>query len=144
MAYARTFRILGIIYVLMAFAFFFFPSELIYLVNVGPRVFRITEAIPDPNENLWNVLASALCATLASLSFLAAENPKIRGYALTHLLSRAVSTAGFLYCFANIKPYFAYLLGAISDGALFLLVAWLALRPGRASPAETGKAAPQS
>ncbi len=117
-------RVMGVIYALLAFLFFFFPSEFFYLVNVGPKVFKITETIPDSSEKFWLVQGTSMLAMLSALSFLGAESPKTRGYLLVHLLSKTVSSVGFLYLFLNDHRYFAYLVGFIPDSLLGLVLCW--------------------
>jgi hypothetical protein len=126
--YALIMRFLGVIYALGALAFFFFPQQLFYLINVGPKVFSVTEAIPDSVERFWLVLATSMMAMLSALSFLSAESPGTRGYALVHLLSKVVSSVGFIYVFLNDKTYFAYLLGIVTDLSIALVLVWSMVR----------------
>jgi len=39
-----------------------------------------------------------------------------------HLLSKLISTLGFVYVFFNSAPLFAYIVGAATDGTIFLVV----------------------
>ncbi|MCM2277286.1 MAG: hypothetical protein NDJ89_04365 [Oligoflexia bacterium] len=117
-------RLLGVAYALGAVVFVFYPTQLVYLLNVGPKAFNFTEAIPDPAEHFWIVIAAASMAMLSALSFFSAESPKVRGYFLVHLLAKVVTFAGYLYMFLNEKPYFAYLLGIMTD----LLIVAIVLR----------------
>jgi hypothetical protein len=126
--YAWTMRVLAVVYALGALLFFFFPNEIFYLINVGPKVFKITEAMPDSVEHFWLVLATSMMAMLSALSLLAAESPRIHGYALVHILSKTVSTAGFVYCFAAGPRYFGYLVGIATDLPLAVLVTVLHVR----------------
>lgn len=126
--YVWSMRVLGVIYALGAISFFFFPDEVFYLLNNGPNVFKLGLVIPPSVEHFWLVLASSMMAMLAALSFLAAESPRIKGYALVHVLSKTVSTAGFIYSYLHHQHYFAYAVGALVDGSLAIFVTWRTLR----------------
>lgn len=110
--------ILGGMYALVALVFIFFPNELIYLLNVGPKVFKVTEAIPELQEFFWSLLAGAMMAMLSVLCFLSAETPQVRGYFLVHLLANTICILGFITLFMNHQRYFAYLVGAVMDLAI--------------------------
>jgi hypothetical protein len=115
-------RIFGVIYALCAVVAFFFPTEVFYLMNVGPKVFKITEVIPYPSEHFWGVYATGMMAMLSALCFLASESPRIWGYSLVHLLAKVVTTLGFISMFMSDHRYFAYLLFAVIDGAIVILL----------------------
>ncbi|HLD99035.1 MAG TPA: hypothetical protein VJB59_02185 [Bdellovibrionota bacterium] len=123
-SYARTMFALGVAYALSASAFFFYPDEVFYLINVMPNVFKLAEAIPNPVERFWLVMASGLLGTLAVVSFFAARSPDIKGYGRLHILSKLISSAGFIYMFFHDKAYFAYLLGVAIDVLIALLISW--------------------
>lgn len=116
--------VLAFAYGIGALVFFFFPNELIYLVNVGPKVFKITEAIPEPADRFWVVIASAAMAMFSGLSLFAAESPGIRGYNWVHLLGKTVTAAGYLYMYLNEHHYFVYLLGLFADLLIGGIVLW--------------------
>ena len=132
--YVWLMRILGVVYALVGILFFFFPKEVFYLINVGPRLFATAGVapsllpIPDQTESFWLVLATSMMAMLSALSFLAAESPKVRGYALVHVLSKTVSVAGFIFLFLNDTRYFAYLVGVATDLPLAIAVTITHLR----------------
>ena len=134
--YSRALVVLGILYALGGLAFIFIPNEILYLVNVMPTVFKLAEAIPLPAERFWIVMAAAMMATLAALSFFSARYPLIRGYAWIHVLCKTVSGTGFLYMFFNDRHYFIYLLGTVLDAALIIFVTYktMMFRPGVTSP----------
>ncbi len=116
--YVWAMRFFALLYLLVGLGFFFFPNEVFYLINVGPKVFKLTEAVPDPTERFWLVLATSMMAMLAAVSLLAS----------VHLVSKICSTAGFAYQFLHHQNYFAYVLGILTDGPIALIVLWLALR----------------
>jgi hypothetical protein len=115
-------RIFIFIYFVGAMFFFFMPNELFYLINIGPRVLKIYEEIAVPSERFWLVLATSMMVMLLVTSAYSSRYPKIKGYAMIHLASKATSVAGFLYCFLTVQPAFAYLLGAVTDSLVFVVV----------------------
>ncbi len=121
-----TMRILGLLYAAFAVFLFLFPTEYFYLVNVGPKVFKLTEAIPDPVEKFFIVFATSSFAMLAGLSWFSATYPFIRGFVIVHLLAKVVTCYGFVYLFMNEQRYFAYATGAAIDFLIGLLVLWTA------------------
>lgn len=125
-------RILGVFYLLLGLVFFFFHNELFYLINVGPKILKITEAIPEPVEDLfWLVQAVSLMILLSAICFLAAESPGKRGYTVLHLLAKSVSITGFIYVFVHHHPYFAYATGAAMEILITIFVLWNMIRLGR-------------
>lgn len=132
--YVWTLRVLGVGYALGALAALFHPNEIFYLLNVGPKVFKITEAIPEMTERFWLAPSTSALVMLSALSFLAAESPGIRGYALVHVLAKISAGAAFIYLFLDHERYFAYAFGAVTEFMLGALVAWVALWvPGKGS-----------
>ena len=127
-SYRRINRLFGVLYIALAVAIFWFPVELFYLINVGPKVFRITDAIPDSTESFWRVFATASYATLAAICFLAAETPRIRGYSMLHLLSKVVAAACFLWLVSKQQRIFAYILGASVELCIFAIISWVTFR----------------
>ncbi len=114
-------RLLGLIYVLAAAAVFFFPEQILYVVSAGPRT-------PDAVERFWLVYVTGALVALAALSFFTAENPGVRGYALTHLLAKAAGAAGFLHLFLNQERHFAFGAGFAIETLLAAVVAWTFVR----------------
>jgi hypothetical protein len=120
-------RIYALIYLVGAFLFFFMPEETFYLINVGPRVFKLAEEIPAPSERFWVVLSTSMMIMLFFAAVYSSMFPYVKGFVAIHLLSKATSVAGFLYCFFQ-KRYFAYGIGAACDGSIFLIVLLFYLR----------------
>jgi hypothetical protein len=128
--YVWTMRAFGILYILVASVLFFLPDQLFSLINLVPEIFTVGEPIPLPTERFWLVLAVSMVSMLSAISFLAAKSPQIRGYAFVHVLSKVVSVLGFLYVFRNHQPYFAYLVGVITDAPIAVIVAFVTLTRG--------------
>ncbi len=123
-------------------AFFFFPSETFYLINVGPKVFKMFQDIPESSERFWLVLAFSMMLMLTLISFYSSFQPKNRALIVVHLLSKLTSTLGFCYMFFRQSPLFAYLTGAVTDGSLFLivLVFFIRMLASKSDSAETAHA----
>lgn len=131
--YVWTMRGLAALYGVMAMVFFFFPAELVYLVNVGPKVFKLTEALPDIADRFWTVMSATAAVTLCALALFAAESPRIRGYALIQILAKVFTAAGFLTMYLQHARLFAYLVGLVSEALLALLTLWVMIGAGKAS-----------
>jgi hypothetical protein len=127
----------GVLYALMAVAFILYPSELVKAVNLGAHFFPNLDPSPPPNENLWSIFGATSCATLATISFLGAESPRVRGYGLAHLLAKTMGILTFFYFFMNFQKYFAYLLGGVVESLIFLLLLWRLLRSGATSEVQS-------
>ena len=104
------------------------PEELFYLINVGPRVFKAFQEIPMPSERFWVALSTSMTMMLSVTSFYSSLYPKIKGFVLIHIVSKVVSVAGFIYLFLRHAPYFAYILGAVVDSGVILIVGGFYLR----------------
>ena len=121
-------RVFTFVYVMVSLCFFFMPEELFYLINIGPKVFKTFEEIPIPSERFWVALSAAMTAMLATTSFYSSLYPRLKGFVMIHLVSKAVSVVGFGYLFLRHKPYFAYLTGAVVDSGVIFIVVGFFLR----------------
>jgi hypothetical protein len=93
-----------------------------YLTAIGRGIFDWREpTITLGNERFWLVLAIALLACLSYLCFVA-QRDFLRNmeYAKAIIVSKFVSTAGFVICLVTVEARFFYLVGAIIDGILFV------------------------
>ena len=120
-------RIYALTYLVCAGLFFFMPEETFYLINVGPRVFKIGQEIPMPSEHFWIVLSTSMMMMLFFASAYTSAYPAIKGMVWIHLLSKVTSVSGFIYLYLH-QNYFAYLLGAAVDGSIVLVVLAFFLR----------------
>ncbi|MDR3606737.1 MAG: hypothetical protein P4M08_05065 [Oligoflexia bacterium] len=126
--YSRALQVLGVLYLLAGLSFVFYSSEWLSIVNAGSHLLHFGDPLPEASDRLWNIIGGSQCATLAALSFLSAESPKVRGYILTHLLAKVTSAAGFLYFFLNFQHSFVYVLGGGIECLIFLFLVWRLLR----------------
>jgi len=76
--------------------------------------------IPASSEKFWLVLTSSMMLMLTVLCIFAAVDPeKYLSMVAVVLVSKACSTGLYIWFFIKDK-YFAYLVGALTDGPLFL------------------------
>jgi hypothetical protein len=93
-----------------------------YLTAIGRGIFGWREPpITLGSERFWLVLAIALLACLSYLCFVA-QRDFLRNmeYAKAIIVSKFVSTVGFIICLVTVESRFFYLVGAIIDGFLFI------------------------
>lgn len=129
--YRNFMKAFGFLYAVGAVVFLFLPQPLFDLMNQVPQRFGILSALPPASEFFWLPLATSMMVMLSTLSFLAAASPHQRGYPLTILISKLSSTTGFaLFLFIH-RPYFAYLLGVLTDLPIALVLGYFMfhLRP---------------
>ncbi|MBI3543873.1 MAG: hypothetical protein HY075_11425 [Deltaproteobacteria bacterium] len=122
-------RIYAVIYFVGALLFFFMPEEIFYLINVGPRVFKIYDEIPMPSEHFWVALSTSMMMMLCFASVYSSVYPKIKGFIGIHMVSKITSVIGFTYLFLHGPQHgFAYLFGAITDSSVIVVVLGFYLR----------------
>lgn len=127
-AYRYFMRVFGCLYAVGAVVFLVLPQPLFELMNQVPQRLGFLLALPPASEFFWLPLATSMMVMLSTLSFMAAANPHQRGYPLTILISKLSSTAGFaLFLFVH-RPYFAYLLGVLTDLPIALVLGYFMFR----------------
>ena len=85
--------------------------------------------IPLSTEKFWLTLTTSMMLMLTALCIFAAADPKkYLAMVVIILLSKAGSTSQYLYLFFKQQRYFAYLVGALTDGPLFLVTLYFFLR----------------
>lgn len=139
--YVYSMRVLGCAYAFGAALFFFFPEAVFYLMNFLPKFFGILTVIPDSSEMFWLPLATSMMVMLTILAFGAAADPENRMLAYVHMASKICSSAGYLYFFIFRAPYFAYLVGVVTDFPIFLYVTWITWSVSRTFVKTPGKPA---
>lgn len=79
-------------------------------------------ALPVSETRFYSSLGVSLLVVLIVLCWRASQDVKRRGgYVRLLLLSKWVSTGGYLFAFLVEGAYFAYLVGAIADGSIALI-----------------------
>jgi hypothetical protein len=98
-----------------------------YIENIGRAIFGWTSpSVTFGTERFWLVLVASLMATLTFLAYKAQSNLlRTIWYTGVILISKFVSTAGFIVCFVMVQRSFLYLAGAAVDGSIFILTAVL-------------------
>jgi len=110
--------------------FAIFPSQIIYWLNtIGHSIFGWPyKNLPEPVEHFWQVLAVALLAVLTYAAFSAQSEIRqnLKDVRII-IISKVVTTLGFLIAFIYSGQYFAYLSGMIIDGVI-LFMTWFLYR----------------
>ncbi len=136
-------RTFAFIYIMVGAVFFLIPDTLLETINSAGQMIAMSNNTfthwiggpsPLPNERFYVVLTTAMMAMLTVTAFLGSLNPKTTGYLFIHLTSKAVSICGFFYYFFE-KQQFPYLVGALTDAWVFLVIALFYLRTRRVSVA---------
>jgi hypothetical protein len=130
----------GVIYCIGAVIFFFVPELLITLLNGVGEAIGLARTMPVPEERFWVVLSTAMMVMLVGVSFAGAARPGERAFVYLHIAAKVTSTAGYLYLFVLHDAYFTYLVGAITDLPIAVIV-FLAARQAWAALEREGAAA---
>jgi hypothetical protein len=121
-------RILAIAFLLTSIIFAAAPDYILnYISDIGKVLFGWrAPAVNLGDQRFWLVLAVGFVATITYLCFLTQRN-LIRhiGYLRPVIFSKFVTTVGFLVCLFASEAQFFYLIGAVIDGLLFLVLWWL-------------------
>ncbi len=122
--YLRYWMIISIIiYSLSGLYFLLFPNRLLNQLNtVSGWLFKEKfPPIPLSTEKFWLVLSTSMMLMLVVISVFVAVNPeKYLQMVVIMLFSKFCSSALYLLFFLKDK-YFAYLVGSLTDGPLFLI-----------------------
>jgi len=125
------------VFLATAIVFAFFPAELIYWMNiVGKTIFHWHhEWLPPPTEHFWQVLSVSLLIVLTYVAFEAQRDIRQNfSFVKIIILSKIVTTLGFLCAFIFDGVYFVYLSGMIIDLSVLLLT-WFCYSRSSASRA---------
>lgn len=103
--------------------FLFFGDRLLTTINtIGMKVAPNLAVLPLPNERFWLTLTLSLMFTLVFLCYLGQKDIEKNMVVVPPiLLSKFVSTAFFMTFFFVDQNAFAYLVGVLSDGPIFLI-----------------------
>lgn len=105
-------------------AFAIFPTEIVSTLNtVGHAVFNWPwPSIPASKDYFWPVMAVSLLVILTIIAYMA-QNDIRQNLNLVPIIimSKVVTTAGFLIAFLFAGRHFVYFVGAIVDGIIFIL-----------------------
>jgi hypothetical protein len=121
-------RFFSLIYLSVGSLFFFRPAFIFDLINIGPKNLNFYTEIPYSTESFWLVLTASMMSMLCLLSICSSLYPKNKSYIFIHVVAKTVSVTGFIYCFLTQTQYFAYIVGAITDTWVALVVGLFFLR----------------
>lgn len=114
------------IYVIMTCLFLFVPETLRSIINWDLTFFPSMIPMPAPVEGFWRVMSGAMVAMLALIARASAQDPDNQTYAIVHLASKLISTAGFTALLILERPMIGYAVGILSDFPIALaLMAFL-------------------
>lgn len=112
--------LMALIYVLAGLVFLVIPVDLIRVLNsIAASIGQVP--MPLPAENFWLSLSFSMMLMLAALSWMSSRRPEEGSWTLVHLLSKTTSVLCFFFFFLKTRE-FPYLLGAVVDAAVWLLV----------------------
>jgi len=115
---------------------FIFASHLL-ISEINHFSQKFTPQLPllaENAENFWLALTGSLMVTLTALCYAAQLDLRRRKDLVVYILiSKAASTFFFLSFFLFTLRAFAYLVGAITDGSIFIILLFFYLRAGRSS-----------
>jgi len=124
-------RIWTISFIITAIYFLLFQNDLIKHLNyISTNMLKLNlDPLPESTEKFWLALTLSMMATISALSYLAQKDiRKNIGYVIPLLLSKFVSTFFFvLFFFLHLKA-FAYIVGALTDGSIFIITLVFYLR----------------
>ena len=126
--YSTICKCLAVIYFFAGAIFFLFPHELASGINFALALVPALARLPQmagPDEKFWLTLTFSMMMMLVFICLQNANRPRDYAWAHIHLLSKGLSTLGFIFSLVFLEHYGAYLVGAITDGALFVFVAYL-------------------
>src|SRR5689334_10502659 len=73
--YVWAMRVFAVVYSIVGLLFFFMPDETFYLINIGPKVFKVLEEVPVSPERFWLVLSTSMMAMLVVTSLYSSFYP---------------------------------------------------------------------
>ncbi len=114
----------AVIYAVGLLSFMFGQNMLIENLNRASRlIFRERLPLaPLSTEKFWLVLVNSMMLMLVVIClFVAADVERFHAMVVVLLFSKAFSSSQYLYLFLVQKRYFAYLVGFLTDGPLFVV-----------------------
>ncbi len=118
-------RVLTVAFLLTALTFAIAPDYILdYMKDIGNVFFEWNAPSVDlGGQHFWLIMAVSFTATLGYLCFLAQSN-LIRniGYLRPVIFSQLLTTIGFIICIFISDAQFFYLVGAIVDGLIFVVL----------------------
>ena len=104
--------------------FAIFPQKIIYWMNViGYTIFKWpVRMMPNSSESFWNIMSVSLLVVLTYMAYMAQKDIRQNlGYVKVIIISKLVTSVGFLLALIFSEAYFGYLVGLVVDFTLFLI-----------------------
>ncbi len=117
--------IIAIYQILISIMFFYRPAEFLYLLNVGPKVFRAFIEVPINEDKFWITFASQYHLLLGLLLLFANFKSNYNLILFLVFISKILTSMSLFYLFNTHTHYFAYIAGGIHE--LFISILLLAL-----------------
>ncbi len=122
----------AVMYFVAGLFFLFLQNRLLEQMNtVSAKLFQDRfPPIPLSTEKFWLILTSSMMLMLVLLcAFVAMDPKKFLAMVFIILASKCCSTLLYLILFAR-KKYWAYLVGALTDGPLFVVTLIIFIQAG--------------
>ncbi|MGC8738740.1 MAG: hypothetical protein ACP5UA_08875 [Candidatus Hydrogenedens sp.] len=122
-------RILAFAYFLGALFFFFIPDGVNYILNFLPIFLKVLQPLPEKNTDyFWLPLVGSLMLVLTYIAYQSSKDPQNKILLNVHILSKFISSAGYLFLFLSDKLIFGYLVGCVLDFAICIYVFYLKMK----------------
>lgn len=119
-------KILALAYLLGALFFFFIPDGVNYILNFLPIFLKILQPLPEKNTDyFWLPLVGSLMLVLTYIAYQSSRDPQNKILLNIHILSKFISSAGYLFLLSFDKLIFGYVVGCILDFAICVYVFYL-------------------
>lgn len=115
--FVKVMQVFAVIYAAVGLFFFMLHAVLAQWLRM--------EAAPN---RFWVVLTLSMMLMLSFLSWQSSRKPNDAAFVHCHLLSKAVSVTGFLISYALEPAVWGHIVGAVTDGAVFITVGFFYLR----------------
>ncbi|MCX8064598.1 MAG: hypothetical protein N3G21_05430 [Candidatus Hydrogenedentes bacterium] len=129
----QTFRIsmyiLSALYLGGALFFFFIPDGVYYILNFPPLFLKVLHPLPKENVDFfWLPLVGSLMFVLSLIAYHSAKDPKNTTLVNIHIISKFVSSMGYLYLFIFSSKIFGYIIGFTLDLLICIYVFYLKIQ----------------
>ncbi len=122
-------RLLAIAYFIGALFFFFITDGVNYILNFLPIFLKILQPLPEKNTDyFWLPLVASLMLVLTYIAYQSSKDPHNKILLNLHILSKFISSAGYLFLFLTDKFVFGYIVGCLLDLAICVFVIYLKLK----------------
>ena len=88
--------------------------------------------MPGSQDHFWVALATSMMAMLSYLSWFSSQRPHEKAFVQIHMLSKTVSVTGFLLGFMLDHGLWGYLVSAVTDAGVIVVVLYFSRRANAA------------